>query len=98
MNANKTQYPPSKLNPKTWTALILLGFAVYFILFTVAFSMVPGPLIGGWLAARYGVPTMLYGQTGYIPTPLIFQVAGVATLVALIPLTFITDKRNPEIK
>ena len=57
-------------------------FAGYFILFTVAFTMVPGPLMGGWLASTYGIPTILNGQAGFIPTPLIFQVAGVATLVA----------------
>ena len=70
-------------------------FAGYFILFTVAFTMVPGPLIGGWLASTYGIPTVMDGQAGFIPTPLIFQVAGVATLVALIPMIFVSDRRNP---
>jgi MFS family permease len=65
-------------------------FAGYFILFTVAFTMVPGPLIGGWLSATYGIPTILDGRAGFIPPPLIFQVAGLATLAALIPLRFVT--------
>jgi MFS family permease len=69
-------------------------FAGYFILFTVAFTMVPGPLIGGWLASAYGIPTVLDGQPGFIPTPLIFQVAGLATLLALIPLAFVKERRN----
>jgi MFS family permease len=67
-------------------------FAGYFILFTVAFTMVPGPLIGGWLASSFGIPTVIDGQAGFIPTPLIFQVAGLATLVALIPMTFVSDR------
>ena len=68
-------------------------FAGYFILFTVAFTMVPGPLIGGWLASAFGIPTIIDGQAGYIPTPLIFQVAGFATLLALLPLSFMKEKR-----
>jgi MFS family permease len=70
-------------------------FAGYFILFTVAFTMIPGPLIGGWLASQYGIPTVLNGQAGFIPTPLIFQDAGLATLVALIPLAFVKERRAP---
>jgi MFS family permease len=66
-------------------------FAGYFILFTVAFTMVPGPLIGGWLASTFGIPTVLDGQAGFIPTPLLFQVAGLATLVALIPMAFVKE-------
>ncbi len=67
-------------------------FAGYFILFTVAFTMVPGPLIGGWLASAYGIPTVIDGQPGFIPTPLIFQAAGLATLLALIPLVFVKEQ------
>lgn len=61
-------------------------FAGYVVLFTVLFTMVPGPLIGGWLATRYGIPTMLNGRPGTIPTALIFQAAAIATLLAALPL------------
>ncbi len=69
-------------------------FAGYFILFTVAFTMVPGPLIGGWIASTYGIPTVINGQAGVIPTPLIFRVAGLATLVALLPMFFVKETRE----
>lgn len=69
-------------------------YAGYFILFTVLFTMVPGPLLGGWLASTYGIPTVLDGQAGFIPTPLIFQVAGVATLLALVPLFWAKERRT----
>ena len=69
-------------------------FAGYFILFTVAFTMVPGPLLGGWLSSTYGIPTVINGQEGFIPTPLIFQVAGIATLVAALPMLLIHEKRR----
>jgi MFS family permease len=68
-------------------------FAGYVIFFTVAFTMVPGPLIGGWLATHFGIPTVIDGQAGFIPTPLIFQVAGVATLVAALPLFFVKERK-----
>jgi len=63
-------------------------FAGYVIFFRVALTMIPGPLIGSWLATRYGIPTVLDGRPGFIPTPLIFQVAAVATLLATLPLLF----------
>ncbi len=69
-------------------------FHGYYILFTVAFTMVPGPLLGGWLASTYGIPTVINGQEGFIPTPLIFQVAGIATLIAALPLLLIPEKRH----
>ena len=63
-------------------------FAGYVILFTVALTMVPGPLVGSWLATRYGIATVINGQPGFIPTPLIFQAAAVATILAALPLLF----------
>jgi MFS family permease len=69
-------------------------FAGYVILFTVAFTMVPGPLLGGWLATRFGIPIVLNGQPGYIPTPIIFQAAGLLTLLAAIPLMIVQRKES----
>ena len=63
-------------------------FAGYVIFFRVALTMIPGPLIGSWLATRYGIPTVLDGRPGFIPTPLIFQASAVATLLATLPLLF----------
>jgi MFS family permease len=61
-------------------------FAGYVILFSVAFTMIPGPLLGSWLSTTYGIQAVIDGQQGYIPTPLIFQVGAIATLAAAIPL------------
>ena len=69
-------------------------FAGYYILFNVAFTMIPGSLLGGWLASTYGIPTVLDGKAGFIPTPLLFQAAGVSVLLALIPLFIIKQKKN----
>jgi MFS family permease len=67
-------------------------FAGYYLFFWVMLPMILGPLTGGWLGTHYGIPTVIEGQAGYIPTPLIFQVAGVATLLAAIPLAFTKKK------
>ncbi|MEI7845787.1 MAG: MFS transporter [Chloroflexota bacterium] len=67
-------------------------FAGFVILFTVAFAMVPGPLIGSWLSTNFGTPIMINGQAGFIPSPVVFQVAGLATLVAAIPLFWVKDR------
>ena len=56
--------------------------------------MIPGSLIGGWLASTYGIATVLDGKAGLIPTPLLFQVAGVLVLLAVIPLLTIRKKKT----
>lgn len=61
-------------------------FGGYMILFSVALTMIPGPLIGSWLTTTFGIHTILDGQEAYIPTSLIFQIAAVATLLAAIPI------------
>ncbi len=58
------------------------------ILFRVTIAMTLGPLLGGWLATRFGIPTVLDGKSGFIPTPILFQVAAAGTVLALIPLLF----------
>lgn len=68
-------------------------FAGYYLFFWVMLPMILGPLTGGWLGTHYGTPTIIDGQAGFIPTPIIFQVAGVATLLALIPLIWAKDRK-----
>jgi MFS family permease len=65
------------------------------ILFRVTIAMTLGPLLGGWLATRYGIPTVLDGKPGFIPTPLLFQVAAAGTILAAIPLLFTREKARP---
>ncbi len=67
-------------------------FAGYYLFFWVMLPMILGPLTGGWLGTHYGIPTVINGQAGFIPTPLIFQVAGIGTLLAAIPLLFTKGK------
>jgi hypothetical protein len=56
--------------------------------------MILGPLTGGWLGTHYGIPSIINGQQGIIPTPILFQVAAAAMLLAGIPLLFVKEKRN----
>ncbi len=64
-------------------------FAGFYLFFWVMLPMILGPLTGGWLSSTYGIKTVIDGQAAIIPTPLLFQVAGVATLLTAIPLWFV---------
>ena len=68
-------------------------FAGFYLFFWVMLPMILGPLTGSWLGTHFGIPTVIDGQAGYIPTPILFQVAGVATLLAAIPLWFVKEKK-----
>jgi MFS family permease len=70
-------------------------FAGLYILFNVAFTMIPGSLLGGWLSNKYGQSIVIDGNVGSVPPPLIFQVAAGLVLLALIPLAII---RRREMK
>jgi MFS family permease len=61
-------------------------FSGFFILFSVLIPQIIGSLTGGWLGSTFGIPTFLNGQEGFIPTPLLFQIAAVACLTTLIPI------------
>ena len=58
------------------------------MIFWVLLPMLIGPGIGSALIRRFGVPTLVNGQAGFIPVPVIFQVGACLGLLALIPLAF----------
>jgi MFS family permease len=64
------------------------------ILFRVTIAMTLGPLVGGWLASRYGIPTTIDGKPGFIPTPLLFQVAAAGTILAIVPLLATSNDKS----
>jgi MFS family permease len=66
------------------------------ILFRVTIAMTLGPLVGGWLATRFGTPTVLDGKPGHIPPALLFQVAAAGTILAAIPLLFTGERRHSK--
>lgn len=64
-------------------------FSGYFILFTVLFTMIPGPFIGGLLAENFGIPFIdENGIPGHIPVPIMFIVAAIIIFLAIIPIIF----------
>ena len=73
-------------------------FGGYVIMFSVALTMVPGPLLGSWLTTSYGIHTILDGQQAFIPTSLIFQAGAIASLLAMIPIVMIHTKNNKNQK
>jgi MFS family permease len=68
-------------------------FAGFYLFFWVMLPMILGPLTGGWLSSTYGIKTMIDGQAAIVPTPLLFQVAGIATLLAAIPLWLVKEHK-----
>ncbi|MFX1255927.1 MAG: MFS transporter [Promethearchaeota archaeon] len=79
------------VSARTWTKDLFPEdkrgqFSGYFILFTVLGGMVIGPLIGGYFAETFGTPIVIDNIPGFVPTPLIFIIAGLMILLAIIPL------------
>ncbi|MBN1535810.1 MAG: MFS transporter [Anaerolineales bacterium] len=66
------------------------------MIFWIAIPMVIGPWIGSTLIQTYGMPTMLNGEAGFIPAPIIFQVGSLISLLALIPLYFIRTRKQHD--
>ena len=64
------------------------------MIFWIAIPMVLGPWIGSTLIQSFGIPTVLNGEAGFIPVPIVFQVGGVIALLSLIPLAFARDSRE----
>lgn len=64
------------------------------MIFWIAIPMVIGPWIGSTLIQNLGIPTIINGEAGFIPVPIIFQVGSVIALLSLIPLGFIRQRKN----
>jgi MFS family permease len=56
------------------------------MIFMVMLPMVIGPAIGSFLIRSYGIPTVLNGEAGFIPTPVLYYMAAAINLLAIIPL------------
>ena len=56
------------------------------MIFWIAIPMVVGPWIGSSMIQGFGAPTVLNGQAGFIPAPIIFQVGSAIALLSVIPL------------
>ena len=62
------------------------------MIFWVALPMLIGPAIGSALIRRFGIPTTLNGESGFIPVPIIFGVGAFVSLFSLIPWFFLQDQ------
>jgi len=68
------------------------------MVFMVLIPMVIGPSIGSFLIRSFGIPTVLNGSSGFIPTPIIYQVAGAISLLSYIGIYFINKTSKDKIK
>lgn len=67
-------------------------FAGLYMFCYVLIPQIVGPMIGSTLGTLYGIPTVIDGQAGFIPTPILFQVASGCILLAAVPLIAATDR------
>ncbi len=65
------------------------GFQGVRMVFRVLLPMIIGPFIGQFIISSFGESIVVDGNSGYLPTNLIFVMAGVFTLLAFIPLYII---------
>ena len=56
------------------------------MIFWILIPMVIGPWIGSTLIQRYGIPTTLNGEAGFVPVPILFQVGSAIALLSIIPM------------
>lgn len=67
------------------------------MVFMVMLPMVIGPAIGSFLIRMYGTPTIMNGEAGFIPTPVLYYVSMVINLLAVIPILPIPKQKEKEI-
>jgi MFS family permease len=68
------------------------------MIFWIAIPMVVGPAVGSWLIQSFGIPTILNGEAGFIPVPIIFQVGSLVSLLGLIPLALIKGRKEKMVE
>jgi len=66
------------------------------MIFWIAIPMVVGPAIGSTLIQNFGIPTVTNGEAGFIPVPIIFQVGSLISLLGLVPLALLKERKAKE--
>ncbi|MGL1891547.1 MAG: MFS transporter [Spirochaetaceae bacterium] len=66
------------------------------LIFMVMLPMIIGPAIGAKLITILGIPSVINGLEGFIPTPVIYQVSALVGLLPLIPL-FILKRKDAKL-
>ncbi len=77
------------LFPKGRTA----QFAGISLIFIVTLPMIIGTNLGSFVIKAFGTPIIIDGVAGFVPTPHLYYLAVVATILCIIPILFIKEKR-----
>ncbi len=65
------------------------------MIFWIAIPMVVGPAIGSQLVQAFGTPITLNGETGFVPSSILWQINGIVGVLSVIPL-FFSNKLGPK--
>jgi MFS family permease len=77
------------LFPKGKTA----QFAGISLIFIVTLPMIIGTNLGSYVIKTFGSPIIIEGESGFAPTPHLYYLAAIATILCIIPILFIKEKR-----
>lgn len=64
------------------------------MVFWVLLPMVIGPFIGERLISNFGEPVITNGETGFLPTPLIFITGAIIILISILPVLRLKDSAH----
>ena len=67
-------------------------FSGYTTIFQIGVGGGLGAMLGGVIASIFGIPGMIDGKAGIIPTPAVFIFAGILVLLTLIPVRLAEEK------
>jgi MFS family permease len=74
-------------------------FAGITLLFVVTLPMIIGSQIGSFVVSTFGIPTVVNGNSGFIPTPILYVVSAAISSLSLIPMLLVKEeKKGPELK
>ena len=74
-------------------------FAGITLLFVVTLPMIIGSQIGSFVVSNFGIPTVVNGNSGFIPTPILYVVSAAISSLSLIPMLLVKEeKKGPDLK
>jgi len=90
------------INYKSWARDLFpegkkAQFAGLTVVFVITLPMIIGSNIGSFVISKFGMPVVINGEAGFIPTPVLFYVTAAITILSIIPIFFIKQSKVPTL-